>query len=413
MNALERAKLLKELLANKAQLASAAGLAKAKVVAAILRLREQLGFAVKKAVSAMDNYELLSQSIVPEWMKNMPEAFNGENWGVIQHYLESIGIKVSITTAADLSVLFRSEENWMPYFKYVSDNQLKTRAQMFRLISRIGKKLGQNISKDIEEIGKELLRRENEIKKSEKQERDEASKEKDLEFLNIHKQLSEYVVNKYSKQLSRFLTPRIESAPAAIKGAVKGPEMSHAEADEHRANPLYVRGGDRRYTHNCQTCVVAYELRRRGYDVSAGAYSDGSLNEILAYATEIMWRDKSTGQPPIPKPLTKAANTKAMMKWLDDSINEGERHLLAVKWKGRKRSGHIVVALKEIGGRLEIFDPQGGVLYDTEELILGFLNEVKRPNLKKYWQTMTLIRCDNLDIDAAFAEGVLVKHDAP
>ena len=54
MNALERAKLLKELLANKAQLASAAGLAKAKVVAAILRLREQLGMAVKKAKTVVD-----------------------------------------------------------------------------------------------------------------------------------------------------------------------------------------------------------------------------------------------------------------------------------------------------------------------------------------------------------------------
>ena len=54
MNALERAKLLKELLANKTQLAGAAGLAKAKAVAAILRLREQLGMAVKKAKTVVD-----------------------------------------------------------------------------------------------------------------------------------------------------------------------------------------------------------------------------------------------------------------------------------------------------------------------------------------------------------------------
>ena len=48
VNALEKAKLLKELLSSKAQLASVAGLTKAKLVAAILKLRDRLGMTMEK-----------------------------------------------------------------------------------------------------------------------------------------------------------------------------------------------------------------------------------------------------------------------------------------------------------------------------------------------------------------------------
>lgn len=49
-----------------------------------------------------------------------------------------------------------------------------------------------------------------------------------------------------------------------VDGAQKGAPMSHEETNEHRANPVFRAGVNDSYSLNCRTCVVAYELRRRG-----------------------------------------------------------------------------------------------------------------------------------------------------
>ncbi len=47
-----------------------------------------------------------------------------------------------------------------------------------------------------------------------------------------------------------------------------GEPMSFAKADSGSVNPKYSLG-QKGYRENCQTCVVAYEMRSRGYDVQA------------------------------------------------------------------------------------------------------------------------------------------------
>lgn len=49
----------------------------------------------------------------------------------------------------------------------------------------------------------------------------------------------------------------------------QGQTMTFREADEMRTNPLYssLDAETLGYKHNCQTCTVAYELRRRGYNI--------------------------------------------------------------------------------------------------------------------------------------------------
>lgn len=50
-------------------------------------------------------------------------------------------------------------------------------------------------------------------------------------------------------------------------GMHKTAAMNHDDANELKGNPNYTLGGG--YRINCQSCVVAYEMRRRGYDVEA------------------------------------------------------------------------------------------------------------------------------------------------
>ena len=50
-----------------------------------------------------------------------------------------------------------------------------------------------------------------------------------------------------------------------IAGVSRGKAMDHAKADSGRVNPNF--GVSRAYGINCQSCVVTYEARRRGYDV--------------------------------------------------------------------------------------------------------------------------------------------------
>ena len=52
---------------------------------------------------------------------------------------------------------------------------------------------------------------------------------------------------------------------------IQGKIMNFTEADGSRCNPGYSLSdaADLGYRHNCQTCTVAYELRRRGFDLQA------------------------------------------------------------------------------------------------------------------------------------------------
>ena len=136
--------------------------------------------------------------------------------------------------------------------------------------------------------------------------------------------------------------------------------MSHNEANENRANPNYVKGNDNGYNKNCQSCVVAYELRRRGFNVEALLRIPGDTLNIpvkLAYYTEMIWRDFD-GNIPV------SINAKGdSIEKLNDRFNEltkevGRYH---IKWTWDKYTErHIVVCERFKKGGLRIYDPQTG-----------------------------------------------------
>ena len=98
------------------------------------------------------------------------------------------------------------------------------------------------------------------------------------------------------------------------------------------------------YSSNCQRCVLTYEARRRGYDVTALPTYSGDL---LPYGRDYL---KGLSNP-------KTVNTgKSVMKIRKEmqSYGDGARAIVQVT-KGRE--GHVFIAENK-GGKIIYIDPQ-------------------------------------------------------
>lgn len=163
--------------------------------------------------------------------------------------------------------------------------------------------------------------------------------------------------------------------PEKIANVARGPEMSREKANGGSVNPKYMeRGG---YSINCQSCVVCYEARLRGYDVSTKPNTKGSKLNELSREAHAAWIDPETGNyPKILSPETEIKNYKKYYDFLKNSVEEGKRYNFSYLWKGKTRSGHIVSMYKE-NGDLILYDPQTGGKYKNDEMINHYLKGIK------------------------------------
>jgi hypothetical protein len=128
-----------------------------------------------------------------------------------------------------------------------------------------------------------------------------------------------------------------QGAPLDIPAATSG------------ANPNYSQGKE--YQENCQRCVPAYELRRRGYDVEALPVVNGVFGPVTRGA-ECFKGAQFTGYPD-DKGLTLLQLGSHLRKMPD-----GARVAVAVKLTGAV-GGHTFVCEK-VNGVLQFIDPQEG-----------------------------------------------------
>lgn len=149
----------------------------------------------------------------------------------------------------------------------------------------------------------------------------------------------------------------------------KGPEMDHAQAAQG-ANPHFLesyQNRDKLYTHNCQRCVWAVELRRRGYDL-----------EAMARTSDDTYASMDTSNP---HSFLNVADTPIQLEkfgsyWRDagarevtDSIKsygEGARGMLIMQ-SYRRRSGHVC-NWEVKNGKAIIYDGQSNRTYSMTEL---------------------------------------------
>ncbi|MDR1021037.1 MAG: hypothetical protein LBL73_09790 [Synergistaceae bacterium] len=135
----------------------------------------------------------------------------------------------------------------------------------------------------------------------------------------------------------------------------KGKPMDHEEALKG-TNPKYSRSSYA-YSHNCQRCVPAYELRRRGYNVTARPKPAGAdpIYSNRHRGTNV-WVDGNGNPLARIQVRGKSGLEKALKAYPDNS-----RFSVGIEWKGRGRSSHVFTAEKK-GGKIYYYDPQDGTM---------------------------------------------------
>lgn len=159
-------------------------------------------------------------------------------------------------------------------------------------------------------------------------------------------------------------------------------------------NPFY-NPGTSEYSENCQRCIVAYELRRRGYDVTALPTYKGDTLPLVAHNNfksktyEGRWkgafRDAKTinvGARGNDKKAEKKviSNIESQMK----SFGDGARGVVQIFYRG---SGGHVFNVENVGGKIRYIEAQRGTMKD----IAGTMSTVDT-------NSVNLVRTDNLRI---------------
>ena len=172
----------------------------------------------------------------------------------------------------------------------------------------------------------------------------------------------------------------------------KGRPMGMANAVLN-ANPHYDPNATyKEFTENCQRCVIAYELRRRGYDVTAQPTYQGDRLPSGVTRRDGLRNGRWMGAFQGAKPDKIGDNARALLNKMKE-YGEGSRAILQVAWKGG-HTGHVV-NVEYRHGRVLLFDAQIGKRYNANELF----------GVVKSGSTQ-LVRVDHLRISARAKKSV-------
>ena len=160
-------------------------------------------------------------------------------------------------------------------------------------------------------------------------------------------------------------------------------------------NPNYVLGPE--WQNNCQRCVYAYEMNRRGVLCEAKPrLMDGgrtSRNDEVASN----WRNVMEGQTWDQVGSRSQGKTVSNLDSAMASYGEGSRAVVYVTWKGG-RSAHVFNA-ERVGNHTEYFDAQTGRRVDINEYI------------GQSMPTRTMVsRIDNLVPNPRYIEGCITRR---
>ena len=151
-------------------------------------------------------------------------------------------------------------------------------------------------------------------------------------------------------------------------GIKRGLSMDFEAANQGKGNVDY-KTGETQYKVNCQSCVVAHELRMRGLDVTAQPnWKNGDAPNLLSKATWKCW--KNADGRPMEEPQIFAYKFskngsliglpyKETIAQIDEHTKEVGRYHVSFTWKG-EQYGHIVTMERKANGETLWYDPQTG-----------------------------------------------------
>ena len=215
-----------------------------------------------------------------------------------------------------------------------------------------------------------------------------------IKLSKAHFEISNLTADEASKQLKTY-------TPETIAGVKRGTPMSFEQADHNRANPNFHKGVI--YQVNCQSSVIAFIARLRGYDVMAKCFGNKESMELaLDTRRAFIIDNKGTHPAYIERGFLK--NSKEAIDFLEETIKPGEIYCIETssKNKGKKqKEGHIMVIQRLNKGKLVIYDPQDGKRIFDE----GFNNFFAKISLGY----LDIFRVDNAAFNPKYADKVLEK----
>lgn len=207
-------------------------------------------------------------------------------------------------------------------------------------------------------------------------------------------------------------TKKVDKEPIELAGVKRGKPMTFEEANGKKVNPKNDTGVG--YRNNCQSCVVTFEARLRGYDVETLPHTEGSTLSKLAKSPRLAWYKKGTKEEVdyIINNREEAYTAKLYKEYLKETIKDDGRYTMQFAWKGKGRNGHIVTVYKK-NGELRFYDPQDGQKYKGKEVdsllklikyefTIGGVKVPFHPNL---------LRIDDLDFNTEIVNKIMKASD--
>ena len=157
---------------------------------------------------------------------------------------------------------------------------------------------------------------------------------------------------KASKDRIRRLKKELRAMPRNTPEQEAAYQAKKSELDSEREKRKRLKYA---YRKNCQRCIIAYELRRCGYDVSALARLED--DELPKKWRQLFFDDHpydKVGSSALWKPKQKAiANLEKKLL----SYGEGSRSVVRVVWDAEEKTGHVFIAEVQ-NGKIVYIDPQ-------------------------------------------------------
>ena len=163
-----------------------------------------------------------------------------------------------------------------------------------------------------------------------------------------------------------------------LKGALGKPRKQPIGLQKalEGANPFYKGGAQGDFSENCQRAVVAYELRRRGYDVIALPTHTG---DTLPAGGK--WRGAFLHSKEIKVGASTPQKTQANLEKQMKSFGHGSRGIVRIP-------GHVF-NVENVNGKIRYVDAQTNTIYNSKNVF---------SRIGKKSSSITLIRTDNLRI---------------
>lgn len=211
-----------------------------------------------------------------------------------------------------------------------------------------------------------------------------------------------YDLSEYESFMKRRLYQNNE--PDFMKDVPEIDEPLTAEEDMEKVNPHYIdsvygraKGGEN-YTTNCILCTYAYELRRRGYDVTAAPMTSSLWDKLGNEHYKNFWSNKiNDNDVSYQSLLYKNAKVENIPVASDLektlSQNPNTRGAIAFGWKGHD-VGHTINYEVDSKGKVILRDSQTNKIISSSKEIQKYTKRIKDV---KYYRT------DNLELNEGVA----------